>query len=244
MRNYTKNLGSLAAAVMLCFGLNVPSAIAQDENSAAMMAEENSVNDSAESAKSVDPSEFFQVSTIQNSASEVTAHEVIANVTDEVLAIVKKTQDENVDPLVASEALDELMTQVVDFRFIILNVMENSARSASREQLQSFARVFKQGLINTYAKGMTSFVGFEVEILPPDGPLNGRRNVTVQQEVTGPAGSALVSYSMAIDKDENWVLRNVVINGINLGKQFRNQFRVAIKKNDNDLDKVIQNWNA
>jgi phospholipid transport system substrate-binding protein len=34
----------------------------------------------------------------------------------------------------------------------------------------------------------------------------------------------------------------VVINGINIGKLFRDQFAQAMQENQNDLDKVINNW--
>ena len=37
-------------------------------------------------------------------------------------------------------------------------------------------------------------------------------------------------------------MRNVVINGINVGKLFRDQFAQAMQDNRNDLDKVIDNW--
>ena len=224
MLDVTNRLGFLGAAAVLLFGLNVPAQAQEPTDSKAQFE--------------------FEVPAIEISSEKTTPHEIIKEVTDEVLSIVKTVQTHQIDPLQASGALDGLLNQIVDFRFIVLNVMENSARTASKEQLQSFAKVFKEGLINTYAKGMTNFVDFEVKVLPPEHPITGRRSVTVSQEVKGPTGTALVSYSMSLNNKGEWVMRNVVINGINLGKQFRNQFRVAIKKNDNDLDKVIANWNA
>ncbi|MNJ80744.1 Toluene tolerance, Ttg2 [compost metagenome] len=38
------------------------------------------------------------------------------------------------------------------------------------------------------------------------------------------------------------MLRNVIINGINIGKLFRDQFADAMQKNGNDLDKTINGW--
>ena len=37
-------------------------------------------------------------------------------------------------------------------------------------------------------------------------------------------------------------MRNVIINGINLGKLFRDQFAEAMQRNAQDLDRVIDNW--
>jgi hypothetical protein len=39
-----------------------------------------------------------------------------------------------------------------------------------------------------------------------------------------------------------WKLRNVIINGINIGKLFRDQFADAMQRNGNDLDKTIDGW--
>ncbi|MNH39413.1 Toluene tolerance, Ttg2 [compost metagenome] len=39
-----------------------------------------------------------------------------------------------------------------------------------------------------------------------------------------------------------WKLRNVIINGINIGKLFRDQFADAMQRNGNDLDKTINGW--
>ena len=50
-----------------------------------------------------------------------------------------------------------------------------------------------------------------------------------------------LSYTM-VSMDGVWKLRNVVINGINVGKLFRDQFAQSMQNNRNDLDKVIDTW--
>ena len=39
-----------------------------------------------------------------------------------------------------------------------------------------------------------------------------------------------------------WMMRNVIINGINVGKLFRDQFAEAMQRNAQDLDRVIDSW--
>ena len=39
-----------------------------------------------------------------------------------------------------------------------------------------------------------------------------------------------------------WKLRNVIINGINIGKLFRDQFADAMSRNGNNLQATIDNW--
>ena len=50
-----------------------------------------------------------------------------------------------------------------------------------------------------------------------------------------------VSYTM-VQLDGQWKLRNVIINGINIGKLFRDQFADSMQRNGNNLDKTIDGW--
>ena len=45
-------------------------------------------------------------------------------------------------------------------------------------------------------------------------------------------------------KKNQWKLINIVINGVNLGVTFRNQFYSLMKDQENDIDKVIDLWIA
>lgn len=61
-------------------------------------------------------------------------------------------------------------------------------------------------------------------------------------QVKGSSGSIYpVSYTLEKINGE-WKVRNVIINGINIGKLFRDQFQDSMQRNGNDLDKVINNW--
>ena len=52
-----------------------------------------------------------------------------------------------------------------------------------------------------------------------------------------------VDYNLIL-LDGQWKLRNVVINGINIGLQFRSQFQASMSKNKNNLDEVIAGWSV
>ena len=39
-----------------------------------------------------------------------------------------------------------------------------------------------------------------------------------------------------------WKVRNVIVNGINIGKLFRDQFADSMQRNGNDLEKTIASW--
>ena len=65
---------------------------------------------------------------------------------------------------------------------------------------------------------------------------------SVGMTVKGSNGSIYpVSYTLEKINGE-WKVRNVIINGINIGKLFRDQFADAMQRNGNDLDKTINGW--
>ena len=45
-----------------------------------------------------------------------------------------------------------------------------------------------------------------------------------------------------VEQNGQWRMRNVIINGINVGKLFRDQFAQSMRDNRDDLDKVIDTW--
>ena len=54
---------------------------------------------------------------------------------------------------------------------------------------------------------------------------------------------AIYPLSYTLNKvNGEWKVRNVIINGINIGKLFRDQFADAMQRNGNNLDKTIDNW--
>ena len=51
-------------------------------------------------------------------------------------------------------------------------------------------------------------------------------------------------YSMYLDKNNEWKIINIVVNGINLGLTFRSQFYSLMEKNNNHISTVIDKWIA
>ncbi len=179
------------------------------------------------------------------SKEEKTAHAVVEQVTVELTTVVKNERDLlDTDPETYFSRVKSVLEPVVDFGFIARNVMGPYWEDASESQRQRFVKTFKDGLVETYAKGMANYIDLDISILPPSEDVAGKRRVGVVQEITGPDGTNRVSYTMAMNRDGEWKLINMVLNGVNLGKTFRNQFAQAAKQNDGDLDAVISNWSA
>ena len=119
-------------------------------------------------------------------------------------------------------------------------------RQQYRVNYKRFIEVFRQGLITTYAKGLLAFNGQNIAVLPAsekDAALIVAGNsVEVHQEIRGADKTYKIDYKMRPDKQNRWVVRNVTIEGINVGQLYRNQFIAAMAKSENDFAKVIDGW--
>jgi phospholipid transport system substrate-binding protein len=51
-----------------------------------------------------------------------------------------------------------------------------------------------------------------------------------------------VLYQMGQEKSGEWRLLNVIIESVNLGEVYRDQFLASAREQNGDLDKVIENW--
>ncbi|MGO2390789.1 MULTISPECIES: MlaC/ttg2D family ABC transporter substrate-binding protein [Halomonas] len=141
------------------------------------------------------------------------------------------------------EALvDSSLDQVADFRYIGASVMGNYFRNASPEQRSRFADVFRQTLIDTYTRGLVTFDYDELRVLDSQQAQRYDDQASVAMEVVANNGQVYpVSYSLRLSGGE-WRVVNVIVNGINLGLTFRNQFDQAMRDNNRDYDAVINGW--
>lgn len=181
---------------------------------------------------------------LQVSAAEESARDTVVRVTEQVMQVVdEKGSLMNDDPEAFLGAIRTVLDPVVAFDYIAAGVMGNYAKQASSEQRQRFSTAFQEGLVSTYAKGMSVYAKLDVKTLPSDDETEGRR-ASVTQIVVGDDGEHRVVYSMGKSKRDNqWKLLNVIIDGVNLGSTFRSQFSQAMKKHG-DIDAVIENWST
>lgn len=171
--------------------------------------------------------------------------EVVQRMTTDILQVLKdKRHLLDDEPEAFYQAVSDVLSPVVAFDYIANGVMGRYKKQATAEQRQRFSDVFQMDIISTYAKGMAVYGNDEIVIEPLDGDIGSRRKVSVVQKVRGAKGENTVSYTMGKSKaNGQWLMLNVTINGINLGKNFLSQFSRAMKKKG-DLDAVINGWSA
>jgi phospholipid transport system substrate-binding protein len=186
-----------------------------------------------------------------------TAAQTLRETTEDVLEVIENAQgyvDE--DPERYYQAVHEVLDPVVDFRGFARGVMgdyatseryrslDEAGREKLRAQLERFTETMRKGLVRTYSKGLLAFNGSRVE-LDEDGSREEGGRATLKQLIhSDEAQPYVVTYTMSRERDGSWLIRNLIVEDVNLGQIYRSQFEASARKYDGDLDTVIANWTA
>jgi phospholipid transport system substrate-binding protein len=175
------------------------------------------------------------------------AYQLVEEKIDSLLSEIRTTKSQaNLTDDQRIALVDQQLGGVVDFKRIARRVMAKHYRNASKEQKQRFLAVFKTSLLNTYAKGLWEFNNYKVNMLPLKVGKQTLRNTQVSFEVITSSGQVFpVTQSLFYDKKSNqWMVQNVIINGINMGLLFRDQFARLAAQNNGDIDLAISGWTS
>ena len=169
-------------------------------------------------------------------------HEVVQGTTNELLGDLKANKEQyKSNPSAFYDALNRILGPVVDADGISRSIMTvKYSRKATPEQMQRFQENFKRSLMQFYGNALLEYNNQGIVVDPAKAD-DGKR-ASVGMKVTGNNGAVYpVQYTLENIGGE-WKVRNVIINGINIGKLFRDQFADSMQRNGNDLDKTIDGW--
>ena len=161
----------------------------------------------------------------------------------ERLVVVQPLYEEDEDRFYAE--VQSALEPHIDFAGFSRGVMGKHYRLADAEQRARFQSAFKRTLIRTYAGALAEFDNEKVVVLPPKPPVEGKpqnpNKATILLELHSKSGRVYpIVYQMAKSNDR-WLLRNLVVDGVNMGKQFRGQFDSYMAQHKT-LDAAISNW--
>ncbi len=200
----------------------------------------------------------LQFLSIQVVASQL-PHERVQKATDALLKEIPaaKVYFEK-DPERFYDVVDDTLSPVIDFYSFTRSVMgpfgkrayyaslDKAQRAQFKLDYSEFVETFKLGLIRTYAKGLLVFDGQNIVITPPTEEelalIEQGKIVTVVQTINATTDVYILRYKMSPNKKGEWVLKNVVMESINVGQLYQNQFLSAMKKYNNDFSAVIKHW--
>ena len=179
---------------------------------------------------------------LANAAATPSAHDLVERTTKELLSDLATNREQyKANPSAFYDALNRIVGPVVDADGISKSIMTvKYSRKASPEQVKRFEENFKRSLMQFYGNALLEFNNQGITVAPAKDEADDRTSVDMQ--VKGNNGAVYpVSYTL-VKLNSEWKVRNVVINGINIGKLFRDQFADAMQRNGNNLDTTINNW--
>jgi len=177
-----------------------------------------------------------------NAVASPSAHDLVKGTTDQLLADLKANKEQyKTNPSAFYDALNRIVGPVVDADGISRSIMTvKYSRKATPDQMLRFQENFKRSLMQFYGNALLEYNNQGIDVSAAKDESGDR--TSVDMTVKGNNGAVYpVSYTLEKIGGE-WKVRNVIINGINIGKLFRDQFADAMQKNGNDLDKTINGW--
>ena len=169
----------------------------------------------------------------------------VEKIHDDIIQVVIEKQSIYEDrPEEFIKSISKSLEPLVDFKRISRNVMGKHYKMASQDQRDKFQEIFKSTLLETYSKTLAEFKNEEIRIIPSVNSSNKPNREKVHLEIVTSTKIYPAFYDMYLNKKNQWKLINIVINGVNLGVTFRNQFYSLMKDQENDIDKVIDLWIA
>ena len=134
------------------------------------------------------------------------------------------------------QKIKEIFEPMIDFRRVAATVMgKKYYLAASKEQRAEFVVIFKDSLLDTYAETLAQWENQTITTIFPNNmeiQTNNLKNIEVQQTLNTGSSKYPISYKLRKNKDNSWSIVNIIVNGVNLGLTFRNQFQALAIKND------------
>lgn len=187
--------------------------------------------------------------------------QVIQKATDELLsAVVAARPTFANDPEPFYQEIKDIVLPLMDSRSFARGVMGKYGSSSAYRALETkaekdafkariirFSGVFQDSVVRTYAKGLMAFNGQNIEVAPltdeqQSAVAEGGRVEILQLIERENDDPYELRYSFARNKKGAWLVRNMLVDGINLGRVYQSQFAQAVLDNGGDVDAAIDNW--
>lgn len=137
-------------------------------------------------------------------------------------------------------ALGLTLDEYFDLAVVARGVLGSHRESLNQQQFTQFTGEFKKALVGLMFAALDEIGGYELEI--QQARMRGEDRAQVPALVkTASEGDFEFLFSLA-RSDGRWNALNLIVNGVNLGLTYRNQFNELMLSNSNDVDVVITAW--
>lgn len=174
---------------------------------------------------------FCLMAAVNAHAADMTARQTAEAGADRILALLNDPafKDPATKPAIRQKVEAEVL-QLFDFDEFSTRTVGPTWRKFTPEQKEAFKTAFTDLLRNTYIDTLDEYDGQKVRFTGEVVANNGKR-VEVQMEFLTSKQAYPVAFRM-LEKKGRWVVYDVLIEGISMIKNYRDQFRDILSKGD------------
>ena len=160
-----------------------------------------------------------------------------------VFVLTKNSELFETDRETYEQKIKDIFEPMIDFRRVAASVMgKKYYLLATKEQRAQFVEIFKDSLLDTYAETLAQWGDSTISTqFQDDFSYKELKTVEVKQTLDTGSSKYPISYKLRKDK-EGWKIINIIINGVNLGLTFRNQFQALAISNNEKIESTLDNW--
>jgi len=172
-------------------------------------------------------------------------HEFIDTKAQEMVSVIKNNQKLFAeDPELFKDKINIIFEPMVDFRRVGASVMgKKYYLAASKAQRLKFIESFKTSLLDTYSSTLAQWGDQKIITIFPESS-DFKKTEDVRQNLIASSNIYPLTYKVRKDKNGDWLIINIIVNGVNLGLTFRNQFQALAKEHNENIDEVIKHWTS
>lgn len=146
------------------------------------------------------------------------------------------------DRVLYENKIKEIFEPMIDFRRVAASVMgKKYYLLATKEERAEFVLIFRDSLLDTYAETLAQWGDSTITTEFPKNKEELSKNVEVKQTLDTGTSKYPISYKLRKSKD-GWKIVNIIINGVNLGLTFRNQFQALAVSHNENISDTLRNW--
>jgi phospholipid transport system substrate-binding protein len=174
-------------------------------------------------------------------AAQSTPSQVVDGLASQVLPIL---QDKNLSADQKRERIEQIVYQAMDFHTLSKLVLARNWSKFSPAQQTAFVEEFKRHLSVTYGRNIENYNNEQVKILGERKAARG--DVIVMSKILrgGSSADIVVDYRLR-QRDGQWKIIDVVVEGVSLLSNFRSQFQdIVANGGPNKLITLLKEKNA
>ena len=138
--------------------------------------------------------------------------------------------------------LKNIWEPMVDVATVSRLILAKAYNSATKSQIELFEERTKKLLLDTYVTTLLEFEDYEIETNEEIKVNRKTYEVEIQFVSDTSSWTGKTRFTLYRNTSGELKIVNIIIDGINLGLTFRNQFKDILEENDLDLDRAISEW--